>query len=490
MVSESEAARCPGLFDPTTAQDGILARLRVPGGRLSVAQCHAIADIADRLGNGTVQITNRANIQLRGLQAPPSNNELAVLQQLGLAAATVALDAMRNIMTSPTAGIDAQALLDTRPLVLAWQQHLKTHAPFTGLSPKFSVCFDGGEAVYVGDRPNDITLVAAAVDGQVRLRLHLSMGQRGDLPQDTGAWVEPQHAIPLLVALTEVYSLYSQQQSPNPSPPRLRKLLQEWGLATYLEAVETRVPGLLQQTPVAWSRPPVVPDAHLGVHAQKQPGQCYLGIALPLGQVQTLQLRTIAALAAEYGNDELRLTPWQTLLLPHIAQAAVPKVIQQIQALGLAYAPNAPSSSIVACSGTTGCRSAVANTQQHGLALIAHLERCIELDTLLNIHLSGCKKSCAQHHSQGITLVAEANGQDMQQPLEEAYRVYVGSEGSPFGKQLYARCPAAQVPILVEAMLRTYHLQRHNAAESFAAFANRQEMAELRQGVDAILGQE
>lgn len=478
------ADACPGLFYATSAQDGILSRIRIPGGSLNRQQCEAIADLSDRFGGGSVQVTNRANLQIRQLQTGISADVLQHLQTLGLAASLPALDGIRNIMSSPTAGIDPQAHLDTRPLVKAWNRCLIGRPDFAVLSSKFSVCFDGGEAVSVGDRPNDITLVARKAEGRIWFRLRLSVGERGEAPQDVGVEVEQNQAIALLTALTEVYLDYTlQQYGQQQRKPRLRELLKTWGIESYLKTVAQKldfswIAGTEDRNETRAHR-----HAHLGIHPQQQPGLSYIGVSLSLGQLKTQQLRELARLSDRYGDGTLRLTPWQTVIVPDVPTPQMTQVQQRIEALGLSTLATHPRSAMVACSGTMGCSAAATDTQRHAQALIAHLERCIALDVPLNIHFSGCEKSCAQHQSGDITLVG------ITEQGTQAYHIYVGNDGSKFGRALHSASNADTLPRHIEAMIRIYRRHRYSAEESFGAFANRHAIANLRQLFAPALGQ-
>jgi ferredoxin-nitrite reductase len=481
-VTVAAPKTCPGLFYATPAQDGFLARIRVPGGILSGLQCEAIATLANHFSGGLIQVTNRANLQLRGIQSALPSEALQQLQSLELAAPIPATDAIRNIMSSPTAGIDPQALLDTRSLVMDWNRQLMSRADLGVLSPKLSVCFDGGEAVSVGDRPNDITLIASKIGGSIQFRLHLSQGERGEAPQDVGIGVMPKQAIALLTALAEVYRDYTLEQwEPGQRKPRLRDLLQNWGVERYLQTVAQTLSFPLQF--VETQQPKSVPltYAHLGSHPQKQVGLSYLGVILPLGQLTSEQIRGLAALSSQYGNGILRLTPWQTVIVPHVSTSQAAQVQAQIESLGLRTCVAHPSSAMVACSGITGCASAATDTQTHARVLIAHLERWSTLDTPINIHFSGCEKSCAQHQPRDITLVGVQG--------VEAYRIYVGSDGSKFGREIDPFSAPAVLPERIEAMIRAYQLHRQGLQESFGTFVNRHMIADLKTLFAPALGQ-
>jgi ferredoxin-nitrite reductase len=220
----------------------------------------------------------------------------------------------------------------------------------------------------------------------------------------------------------------------------------------------------------------------LGIHPQQQAGLSYVGVSLPLGQLRTQQLRALANLSQQYGDGSLRLTPWQTVIVPNVLTAQVAQVQQQIEGVGLQTCATHPSSAMVACSGTSGCSAAVADTQRHAQVLMAHLGRSLVLDRPINIHFSGCDKSCAQHQAGDITLVGV--------PVEEgeAYQVYVGSEGSKFGRMLDSLQSSDRLPQRIEAMLRVYQRHRVGVQESFGAFVGRFAISELQQLFASALG--
>ena len=135
---QSTTAICPSLFNATSAQDGILSRIRIPSGLITTTQCVAIANLANQFGDGAIQITNRANLQIRTRQAL-TLEVLQGLQDYGLASSTESIDGLRNIMASPSAGIDVHAKINTIPLIKQWNLYLSQHPELAILSNKFSV---------------------------------------------------------------------------------------------------------------------------------------------------------------------------------------------------------------------------------------------------------------------------------------------------------------------------------------------------------------
>jgi len=186
---QSTTAICPSLFNATSAEDGILSRMRLPAGLITSVQVEVVANIANKFGNGEIQITNRANLQIRTSQAL-SFETLLDLQDYRLASSDANTDGLRNIMASPTAGIDPHALINTIPFVKQWNFYLANHPELETLSHKFSVCFDGGETISISDRPNDICFVAVEFDHEIYFELRLGR-DHGDAPSAVGRLVYP-----------------------------------------------------------------------------------------------------------------------------------------------------------------------------------------------------------------------------------------------------------------------------------------------------------
>ena len=472
MLALNDLPTCPGLFYGSRARDGVLSRMRIPGGILNVQQCWTIANLVDRYSSGCLQVTNRANLQIRELHSEIAPSTWHDLQELGLASRRVEVDPIRNMMASPTAGIDRQQLLDTRPLVKAWDDYLQTHPELSELSAKFSIGFDGGEAVSIRNLRNDIVLAAErrSANSEIVFRLHLN--------GDTGILIQPSQCISVLAALAGAYLEYTKNLPRiDGKKPRLRHLLADWGAENYLERVEASLPFALQRSSIELSERAIELDGNLGIHRQRQSEFSYMGIALPLGRLESKQLRNLAKIAQNLRGSTLRLTPWQNLLISDIPNSQLFEVKQQVADLGLHSSATRLDSCLVACAGSSGCASAATDTQSHALAMARDLAQKLTIDRSINIHFSGCEKSCAQHQPIDITLV----GIQIERGQETiaGYNIYAGRKDLPFGRQIFPAVTVADMPGAIERMLRVYQ-QFREPHESFGEFVDRQAIDKLQ----------
>src|SRR5512138_2759100 len=132
-----------GLFYVAPNQNAYMCRLRLPNGILKGAQFAGLADLAERYGGGYAHVTTRANIQIREIEAKNSVAMIEAVQDLGLCSRGSGADNIRNVTGTPTAGIDPQELIDTRPYAREWHHHILNERALYGLPRKFNVAFDG-----------------------------------------------------------------------------------------------------------------------------------------------------------------------------------------------------------------------------------------------------------------------------------------------------------------------------------------------------------
>lgn len=385
---------CPGLLRIVRALDGGICRVKLSGGAISAPQAIAVADAAERYAGGVIEATNRANLQIRGI----GDQQTALIDSLlaaGLGPRHAAGDDVRNLMLSPAAGIDRQRLLDTRPLAERILATLQGDERFHDLSAKFAVQLDGGEALAMLEHPHDLWLSAFEREGQQRLAFGLA-GCPTDSPAGSVA-LDDGHG--LVVAVLDLFL-----ELARPEQTRMRHLLAEHTLETVLAQLAGRV---AMEHVSEWQRKPDHNALHIGAHPQAEAGMAYVGAVPPLGRLDSATLRGAARLAEDFGDGNLRFTPWQSLLLPNVHDEHCAEVIRRLEQLGLLCHADQALARMIACSGSSGCGKSLADTKGDAVQLAALLQRH---GHALNVHLSGCPRSCAAAHIAPATLLAVAPG--------------------------------------------------------------------------------
>lgn len=480
-----------GLFYVAPAQDSFMCRLRIPGGELRSWQLRGIADLADEHGGGFVDVTTRANLQIREIPADRGCAVHSGLVDLGIINKGAGADNIRNVTSSATAGFDPRELIDTLPLARELHHHILNHRELYGLPRKFNISFEGGGAVATLEDTNDIGFQAVqvteltadeALPAGVYFRLTLG-GITGhqDFARDTGVLVRPEECIRVADAVLRVFIDHGDRT--DRTKARLKYVLDDWGFPKFLEEVERRLGRPLLRVAADRYELPEPPDrwGHVGVHAQKQPDRCYIGLVLPVGRMTCEQARGVADIAARYGSGRVRLTVWQNLLIPDVAAADVAAVQPEIEALGLEWNASSFRAGLVACTGNAGCKYAAADTKGQALRLAGYLEERLELDVPINIHLTGCPHSCAQHFIGDIGL--RGAKVEVGDELVEGYEIVVGggyADQQGIARQLFPRVPFDDIPPILERLVAHY-LDERDGLESFSSFVNRQSLDALRQ---------
>ena len=489
--------RFHGMFYVAPAQKAYMCRLRIPNGILTHWQLDGVAAIATRHGKGYADVTTRANLQVREIAAEHAIAVLEDLAELGLATKGSGADNIRNVTGSPTAGIDPQELLDTRPYARAWHHHILNDRSLYGLPRKFNVGFDGGGMVPVLADTNDIAFTAVrAVAGSpaapavyFRLRLGGITGHR-DFARPTGIVVTPEDAVAVADAIVRVFIDHGDRTDRNKA--RLKYLLDAWGLDTFLEAVETKLGRRLLRVAQELIAEPNRQhrQAHVGIHPQKQHGRVWVGVALPVGRMTSAQMRGLATIAHELGDGDIRLSVWQNLLLSGVAEADAEAVERRLEAIGLAARASRIRAGLVACTGNTGCKFAASNTKHTALAIAAHVEAEVALDTPINLHLTGCPNSCAQHYIGDIGLIAcrVPIAPDSDDTVE-GFHVHVGGgfgADAAIAREFQRDVRVEDCPAVVRRLLQAYLAHRSAADETFLQFSRRTELPALKAMVAAL----
>lgn len=507
LVARAEAGQFPkgadvlltkyhGLFYVAPAQDSYMCRLRIPNGILNAWQMAGLAGAADAFGGGYADVTTRANLQIREIPAQHGVDLLLAVQDLGLTARGSGADNIRNITGSPTAGIDPQELHDTRALCRAMHHYILNHREMYGLPRKFNIAFDGGGRVPVLEDTNDIGFVAAEVRGGegfepgVYFRLQLG-GITGhlDFAFDTEVLLRPAECVKVAGAVVRAFAIHGDRTDRQKA--RMKYVIDRMGRDAFLVEVEKEYGARLRRAKGAEIVPRTFADkhGHIGVHRQKQMGLNYLGIVLPVGRMTSEQMRGIAEISKRFGSGTIRLTVWQNLLISDVADRDVGVCVAAIAALGLGVEASAIRRGLVACTGNAGCKFAASNTKGHALRLADFLEARLRVDTPINIHLTGCHHSCAQHYVGDIGLIAVKV--DRGEETVEGYNVFVGGGAAAVAEQAMAReyatgIPFDELPPILEGLLAAYLAHRWATTESFHEFCRRHDIAALHALADQV----
>ena len=485
-----------GLFHVAPNQNSFMLRLRLPAGEITSAQLRGVADLAAELGGGYAHITTRANLQLREFKPRDIVHVLVRLQELGLTSRGAGADNVRNITASPNSGFDPDELIDVRPYARGLHHYILNHRDLYGLPRKFNISFDSGGSLNGATDTNDIgfqavrvsenslpalgsQLSAARPEPGIYFRVQLGgISGHGDFARDTGLLAKPNEIVAIAAAMIRVFNENGDRT--NRKKARLKYLLEKWGVEKFLAETERKLAFPLRRAPLAACEPrrPYLKHGWIGAYKQSQRGFTSLGIGVPVGRLTPKQMRHLADLAANYGKGELRLTVWQSVIIPHLPDAFVETVKRNLHRHGFYVDASNATSGIVACTGNFGCKYSSCDTKAHAVALAKSLtSRRISPTQPVNIHFTGCPHSCAQHYFGDIGLVGAKLGDGT-----EGYHLVLGGgmgDEQGIAREIFKGVRATEIPLLVEKILAGYE-EKKKPGESFVTWTRRHSVNELQ----------
>ncbi|WP_299529360.1 cobalamin biosynthesis protein CobG [uncultured Streptomyces sp.] len=445
---------CPGTLRLHRADDGALARIRIPGGVLTTAQAHRLREAAERLGDGELHLTSRGNVQLRGL-ADDSGTELAALLGAAGLLPSERHERVRNIVASPLSGLDgphaagaqrgsatrphatgpyaagahrisatdprttaaSRGVADVRPWLTALDALICGSDAATALSGRFLFALDDGRGDVDG-LGADVTLIATGPDGALlRIAGH---DQAVPVPFADAPAAALTAALAFLDAAGDSGA---------------------WRVADLSERARDALPAEVARrtgvTAPTVTRP-APGTAHVpGPGAVTGPGgRTALHVGVPMGRLTAGQWRTLTELC----DGELRLTPWRGVVLPlpeaHPAHPPAPSglpdapsdspprpsglpdapsglppdpadrtahALRRLAGAGLVTAPDSPWAGVGACVGRPGCAKAHADVRADAGAAVGPVGR-------LPVYWSGCERRCGHPHGEWTDVVAGPDG--------------------------------------------------------------------------------
>lgn len=485
-----------GFFNVEPTSPGYMVRLRLPACQLTGNQMLALADIADRFAGGYSHVTTRGNLQLREIEPKDVLNVLSALSAAGLSCQGSGADSARNITTSPTAGFDAKELMNLAPYAQRLSNAILNTRELRALPRKFNISFDNGGSISAVSDSNDICFQAVNIDNHptvesgVYCRISLGgISGHKDLARDTGFVCTAEQSVLSGIAMLQVFVAHADRT--NRKRARLKYLLDKQGVDWFvaqtqdqLEKLEAGFSLSAVGTEHDLPRPAVDRQAHIGMHPQQRPNTHYVGVALEMGRLSSEQMRCVGNIAINQGHNELRLTVWQNLLIPHLDQEYLPQVKETLENKNMQVNVTAFAAGAIACTGKTACKLGLAHTKEDGLALVRHLEQKFTLEQPINIHLTGCPNSCAQHYIGDIGLVGTTlpNG-------EPGYHLVVGGgsdQDKSIGRSACGPIAAINLNTAMEQVFERY-LEDRESQESFLSYLQRLPDSALPTLVDSRL---
>ncbi|MGW7549939.1 nitrite/sulfite reductase [Streptomyces rimosus] len=472
------------VLEPEELEDEyFMLRVRVDGGRLSVAQLRAIGEVSQEYARGTADITDRQNIQLHWVRIEDVPAIWRKLESVGLSTTEACGDCPRVIIGSPVAGIAADESIDGSPAIAEIERRFIGSKEFSNLPRKFKTAISGSPVQDVVHEINDVAFVGVEHPEHgpgFDLWVGGGLSTNPRLGERLGAWVPLAEVPDAWAGVVGIFRDYGYRRLRNRA--RLKFLMADWGPEKFRQVLEDEYLKRKLIDGPAPAEPSSRWRDHIGVHRQKD-GRFYVGFAPRVGRVDGATLVKVAELAAAHGSDRLNTTVEQKMIILDVAEEQVEPLVAGLEALDFQVRPSPFRRGTMACTGIEFCKLAIVETKGRGAALIDELERRMpDFEEPITINLNGCPNACARIQTADIglkgQLVLDEDGNQV-----EGYQVHLGGAlglQAGFGRKVRGlKVTAAELPDYVERVLTNFQEQRE-AGERFATWAARADEGALK----------
>jgi ferredoxin-nitrite reductase len=457
---DKERLKWVGVFQRKPTPGHFMMRVRMPNGILTSAQARLLGEITKQSGRNVADITTRQQVQLRWVTIEQVPEVMTRLEAAGLSTLQTGMDNIRGVVGCAATGLTPRELVDTAPIADAFQRIFLGNRAFTNLPRKFNVTITGCPDNCTGPETQDIgmTPARARIDGEEVVGFNVFVGgKQGSggpvLATSLDAFVRPDEAAPVCAAIALIFRDHGPREAR--ARARLAFLVAEWGAERFRKELEVR---LARPLPPAGrdARSAAVAD-HVGVFRQKQAGLSYVGLKTPVGRVTGDQLLELARLAETYGTGELRMTVAQNVIIPHVRDAVLGRLLEEPLLRELRYNPSEVARGVSSCTGTDFCNLALIDTKTRALALARDLERRHPGTRPLSVRWSGCPASCGNHHTADVGLQGckvKVDGK-----IVDGVHVFVGGRGGPeprAGVKILEDVPCDELPAALERLVRFF----------------------------------
>ena len=427
---DKERLKWVGVFYRRPTPGHFMMRIRMANGIVTSAQARLLGEITRESGKNVADVTTRQQVQLRWVTVEGVPEVIARLEAAGLSSLQTGMDNIRGIVGCPATGLAPTELLDTAPIAAAFQRIFLGNKAFTNLPRKFNVTITGCLEHCTGGETQDISMTPAfaTFGGEDVVGFNVAVGGK----QGSGgprfataldAFVSPGEAAELCAAIALLFRDHGPREAR--SRARLAFLVDEWGGERFRKELETRIGRDL--SPAGRDARGTKTTDHVGIFRQRQPGLSYVGLKTPVGRVTGDQLLELARIAERYGRGELRFTPSQNVLIPHVPDAVLGELTAEPLLKALPYNPSEIQRGLVSCTGTDFCNLALIDTKARAMALARALEQRLGATRPLTVRWSGCPASCGNHHTADVGLQGckvKVDGK-----IVDGVHVFVGGRG-------------------------------------------------------------
>jgi sulfite reductase (ferredoxin) len=476
-------------------QPGVqMIRIKLPFGKVTFQQLLRIADVADEYGSGNLHLTTRQDIQLHYVSLDRTPQLWAELERDDITLREACGNTVRNVTSSPDAGINPDELFDVSPYAQAVFKYFLRNPICQEMGRKIKIAFSATEKDTAFSYIHDLGFIPKIdAQGQRGFKVMFAggLGAQPFLASIVNEFLPENQVIPFTESVLRVFDRYGERTNRNKA--RMKYLVQKLGLEEVTRLIAKEVTANKSKTfeidlgtvPVPAFPSVIVSEAeipsadavhyqqwlHTNVFEQKQSGFYGVYIKIPVGDIKTDKARLFVAAIRPYVADEIRVTQNQGLLLKYVRRNALKGLFNSLNQLNFAVPGFDSIADVTTCPGTDTCNLGIANS----MSLAVVLENVIYdeypdliYDKDVKIKISGCMNSCGQHGLAHIGFhgsSVKANGK-----VVPAVQVMIGggTVGDGFGRvaERVIKAPTKRAPAILRIVLDDFN-QNSAAEESF-----------------------
>ncbi len=378
---------CPGALRPMRSGDGLIVRIKPRAGAFSISAMVAIADAAARFGSGEIDLTNRGNLQLRGVSDDSYDDVISALRAAHLIDRSAAVEAVRNVVVDPLSGVDPDRR-NVREVAARFEDVLTDDARLWALPGKFGFSFSGSSEPAVAGRAADIMVAATGdcfdicLDGAADLRCAVA-------------------ECDVIDAVRRLALAFLDLAAKDPGVRRMKDAVAHSGVVHIFELAGLQASSRTVDVSIGSA------SAGILARADRVFG---VGIGLPFGRIAADQLVQLCQSAEAAKLEDVFTSPQRILVFPVAERASAELVLQIADDLGLIVVPEDARLQMDVCPGSPGCGNATTDTRSDARRMVAALNGSL---SGYSVHVSGCEKGCARQSAADFTLIARAGRYDL-----------------------------------------------------------------------------
>lgn len=455
----------------------------IDDGQLTTEQTRVIGEISREFGRDTADVIDRQNVQIHWIRIEDAPEIWRRLEAVGLSTTEACGDVPRVILGSPVAGIDAEELIDSTPIIDELKERFIGDPELANLPRKFKTAITGNPSHDTVHEINDFSLVAVNhPEHGIGFNFFVGGGLSTNpkLAEDVGVFITPEQVTDVWYGTIQIFRDYGYRRLRNRA--RLKFLISDWGVEKFRTVLEEEYLGYTLQDGIELPAPTRSGD-HVGVHPQKD-GNNYIGLASVVGRISGTTLIELAELAESVGSQRLRTTVYQKLIILDVPDAKVQEVLDGAQKLGLTAEPSIFRRNTIACTGIEYCKLAIVDTKQTAINAINELEIRLadvkeQLPEKFNVYINGCPNACARTQTADIGLKGQIITNDAGEQVP-GFQVHLGGTLADYlndgagnlGKTVRGlKVASSELVDYLERVLRRYLQDRDSAEQTFAVWA-------------------